>query len=159
MSWAARLAILNRVQSAPGKDASESHDIFDQTQMGALRKGYLATSPSSSTNLIASFLLCAIYQINIYRDHGGAQMQAFPVHKLLVKALRQNGWHEVDSYFKSTLADYAPPKVVLRMLANEERVYGHYPGLYTLDDGYMALYGFLNKLLQASLQSKGGDTG
>ncbi|KAA8912558.1 hypothetical protein FN846DRAFT_994062, partial [Sphaerosporella brunnea] len=39
-------------------------------------------------------------------------------------------------------------------VANETRVYEHYPGLYMLNDGFMALYAFINKLLKAALQSK-----
>ncbi|KAA8913958.1 hypothetical protein FN846DRAFT_1018493 [Sphaerosporella brunnea] len=89
-----------------------------------------------------------------YQDAGVAQMDEYPLHKLLVKAMRPNGWHEMDTYFKPTLADNAPRKIMLRVLANETRVYEHYPGLYALNDGYMALYAFINRLLKASQQSK-----
>ncbi|KAA8904265.1 hypothetical protein FN846DRAFT_907844 [Sphaerosporella brunnea] len=53
----------------------------------------------------------------IYQDVNVAHMQEFPLHKLLVKAMRQRGWHKVDTYFKPTMADYALRKIMLRMQA------------------------------------------
>ncbi|KAA8910320.1 hypothetical protein FN846DRAFT_905080 [Sphaerosporella brunnea] len=83
-----------------------------------------------------------------------AQIDEYPPHQLLVNAMRRNGWYQMGTYYKPTLAEYAPRKIMLRVLANEARVYDHYPGLYARDDGYRTLYGFLNKLLKASLQCK-----
>ncbi|KAA8898299.1 hypothetical protein FN846DRAFT_991627 [Sphaerosporella brunnea] len=115
-------------------------------------------SENNNTNTLSNLLnLMSSHRLTltgVYKDAGVAQMEEYPLHKLLVQAMRQHGWHEMDTYFKPTLADNAMRKIMLRVLANETRVYEHYPGLYTLEDGHMALYGFVNNLLKASLQSK-----